>query len=372
MIENWIAERTHAFDSSGIRRVFDLASQLENPINLSIGQPHFDVPQPVKAACMRAIEEGRNGYALTQGIPPLREQLQQQIDRRLGHEDRRVLVTSGSSGGLVLAMLTLVNPGDEVIIFDPYFVMYESLVRLVGGIPVFVDTYPDFQIPLQQVADRITGRTKMVLVNSPANPTGAVYSRETLKELAELCGQRDVVLVSDEIYRHFSYDEPFASPAEYNPHTLVIDGFSKSHAMTGWRVGVAHGPAAIIDAMTKIQQYTFVCSPQPAQWGALQAMSTPIDDYVEAYKAKRDRIVEALSPHYRFARPGGAFYLFAEAPGGDGTRFVERAIAHELLIIPGKVFSRQDTHFRLSYAAEDETIEKGINVLLELAGNESA
>ncbi len=367
MTEQWIADRTQAFDSSGIRRVFDLAAQLENPINLSIGQPHFDVPDAVKEACIQAIEEGRNGYALTQGIPPLREKLQEDVDRRLGHDDRKVLVTSGSSGGLVLATLTLVNPGDEVIIFDPYFVMYESLVRLVGGVPVFVDTYPDFQIPVDQVADRMTSRTKMVLVNSPANPTGAVYSRETLEQLAKLCLERNVALVSDEIYRPFSYDTPFVSPAEFNPQTLVIDGFSKSHAMTGWRVGVAHGPAAIIDAMTKIQQYTFVCSPQPAQWGALQALDTPIDDYVAAYRAKRDRIVEALAGSYRFAKPGGAFYLFAEAPGGDGTRFVERAIAHGLLIIPGNVFSRKDTHFRLSYAAEDAVIERGIEVLLALA-----
>ncbi len=366
MIENWIADRTQAFDSSGIRRVFDLAAKLENPINLSIGQPHFDVPDEVKAACITAIEQGRNGYALTQGIPPLREQMQARVDRQLGHDDRRVFITSGSSGGLVLAMLTLVNPGDEVIIFDPYFVMYESLVRLVGGVPVFVDTYPDFEIPIDAVEDRMTSRTKMVLVNSPANPTGAVYGESTFKALGELCERRGVVLVSDEIYRHFCYDGEFVTPAQFNSSTLVIDGFSKSHAMTGWRVGCVHGPSAIIDAMIKIQQYTFVCSPQPAQWGALKAMETPIDEYVSAYHAKRDRIVEALEGRYRFTKPGGAFYLFAEAPGGDGTQFVERAIAHELLIIPGKVFSRRDTHFRLSYAADDEVIERGIEVLKKL------
>ena len=367
MIDQWIADRTHAFDSSGIRRVFDLAAQLENPVNLSIGQPHFDVPEPVKAACVEAIEAGKNGYAVTQGIPPLRERLQADLDARFGQPDRRLLVTSGSSGGLVLAMLTLVNPGDEVIIFDPYFVMYDSLVRLVGGVPILIDTYPDFSIPLDEVAERITARTKMVLVNSPGNPTGVVYDEPTLKGLAELCDQRGVVLLSDEIYRLFCYDEPFVSPAGFNPNTLVIDGFSKSHGMTGWRVGVAHGPATLIDAMTKIQQYTFVCSPQPAQWGALKAMETSISEHVDAYHAKRDKVVSGLQDYYRFAKPNGAFYLFAEAPNGDGTRFVERAIADELLIIPGKVFSRKDTHFRLSYAADDAVIERGIEILQAIA-----
>lgn len=367
MIDQWIADRTHAFDSSGIRRVFDLAAKLENPINLSIGQPHFDVPPAVKAACIEAIESGRNGYAPTQGIAPLQERLQEQVARQYGHDDRRVLVTSGSSGGLVLAMLTLINPGDEVLIFDPYFVMYEALVKLVGGIPVVIDTYPDFQIPLEEVEARITSRTKLVLANSPANPTGVVYDRSTLKSLAELCSDRGVVLLSDEIYRPFCYDAPFVSPAEFNADTLVIDGLSKSHAMTGWRVGFAHGPAAIIESMAKIQQYTFVCSPQPSQWGALAALDTDISDYVAAYRAKRDRIVEGLREHYRFTRPGGAFYLFAEAPGGDGTAFVERAIAHELLIIPGCVFSRRNSHFRLSYAANDDVIDRGIEVLRELA-----
>ena len=369
MVDHWIAERTHAFDSSGIRKVFDLAATLENPINLSIGQPDFPVPQPVKSACIEAIEADKNGYALTQGIPPLREALQADVDERFGHADRKVFVTSGSSGGLVLAMLALLDPGDEVIIFDPYFVMYVSLVQLAGGVPVLVDTYPSFDLPLDKVADHLTPKTKMVLVNSPANPTGVVSDEASLRQLAELCCERDIVLVSDEIYRPFCYDRPFVSPASFNDKTLVIDGFSKSHGITGWRVGYAHGPAEIIDAMIKIQQYTFVCAPQPAQWGALTAIETDISAFVASYHRKRDRFLEALGDHYRFAPAGGAFYLFAEAPGGDATAFVERAIENELLIIPGSVFSRRNTHFRLSYAASDETIERGIDVLLRLASS---
>ena len=147
----WIADRTRAFDSSGIRKVFDLAAQMKDPINLSIGQPDFDVPKPVRDACIDAIRSGRNGYALTQGMPVLRDKLQQQVDDRYGHEDRQVFVASGTSGGLLLAMLSLVNPGDEVIVFDPFFVMYEPLVTLVGGRVVSIDTYPDFKIDLNRV-----------------------------------------------------------------------------------------------------------------------------------------------------------------------------------------------------------------------------
>ena len=367
MSHRWIAARTRAFDSSGIRKVFDLAANLGDPINLSIGQPDFDVPEPVKAACIEAIEAGKNGYSVTQGIAPLRDALQSDVDRRFGHADRKVFVSSGSSGGLVLAMLALLDPGDEVIIFDPYFVMYVSLVQLAGGVPVLVDTYPSFELPLDRLSDFITPKTKMVLVNSPANPTGVVYDEATLRTLAELCAERNVLLVSDEIYRPFCYDRPFVSPASFNPDTLVIEGFSKSHGITGWRVGYVHGPSELIDAMIKIQQYTFVCSPQPAQWGALAAVETDVSRHVDDYRRKRDRLLEALGEVYRFAPAGGAFYLFAEAPGGSGTRFVEQAIENNLLVIPGNVFSRRDSHFRLSYAASDAMIERGIEVLRKLA-----
>ena len=260
MSNSWIADRTRLFDSSGIRKVFDLASKMESPIDLSIGQPDYDVPEPVRAACIQAIESGKNNYALTQGMPVLREKLQARIDRQYGHDDRRVFVSSGTSGGIVLTLLSMVNPGDEVIIFDPYFVMYEALTRLVGGTPVLIPTYPDFCIPLDRVADAITDKTKMILLNSPANPTGAVATVEAIRGLAQLAQQHEIALVSDEIYSEFCYDAPFVSPAQFNERTIVIDGFSKNYAMTGWRLGFVHGPAEVIETMVKVQQYTFVCA----------------------------------------------------------------------------------------------------------------
>ena len=363
----WIADRTQAFDSSGIRKVFDLASQMTDPINLSIGQPDFDVPQAVRQACVEAIESGKNGYALTQGMPALRDKLQTWTDREYQQADRRVFVCSGTSGGLVLAMLAMVNPGDEVIIFDPYFVMYPSLVKLVGGKPVMIDTYPDFRIDMQKVADAITPRTKLILLNSPANPTGVTLSETETRELAELAAEHNVALISDEIYRQFCYDSEFISPTRYNEQTIVIDGFSKSHAMTGWRLGYVHGPAEVIDAMIKLQQYTFVCAPQPAQWAGAAAMDVVLQDHIDAYRNKRNRLLEGLQGLYEFTRPGGAFYLFPKAPWGTGTEFVSKAIEENLLIIPGGIFSGRDTHFRISYAAADETIDRGVEVLKKLA-----
>ncbi len=367
MSHPWIADRMRLFDSSGIRKVFDLAAQLKDPINLSIGQPDFDVPVAVQQAAVDAIHSRKNGYALTQGMPVLREKLQARIDVEYGHADRKVFVTSGTSGALVVALWSMVNPGDEVIVFDPYFVMYSPLVSLVGGRTVLVDTYPDFRIDTERLRAAITPRTKVILFNSPANPTGAMASAAEARAVAELAAERGIALVSDEIYRAFTYDEPLASPARWNADTIVVDGFSKSHAMTGWRVGFMHGPAAVIDEMIKLQQYTFVCAPQPAQWAAAVALDVPMDEYRDAYRRKRDMIYEGLRRDFDVVKPGGAFYLFPKAPWGTATQFVERAVREGVLVIPGNIFSARDTHFRISYAADERTLERGIETLCRLA-----
>lgn len=367
MSQPWLADRMVHFDSSGIRKVFDLASRLKSPINLSIGQPDFDVPDAAKQAAVEAIVSGKNGYSQTQGIGPLREKLASRIEKQYGHADREVLITSGTSGGLVLAMLALVNPGDEVIAFDPYFVMYPSLVQLAGGRLVLVDTYPDFRIDPERLRAAITPRTKAILLNSPANPTGALAGEQEVQSLAEMAAERDIALVSDEIYRAFCYEHSLVSPACYNPRTIVIDGFSKAYGMTGWRLGFAHGPSAVIQAMARLQQYTFVCAPQPFQWAGLAALDVDMAPHIAEYRRKRDRLVAALQDDYELVCPGGAFYAFPRTPWGSGSEFVTAAIEqHELLIIPGGIFSRRDTHFRISYAASDETIDRGIEALLRL------
>jgi aspartate/methionine/tyrosine aminotransferase len=367
MSTHWLADRTQLFDSSGIRKVFDLAAKLKDPINLSIGQPDFDVPEPVRQAAIDAIQGGKNGYALTQGVPALREKLQAQIQQQYGHDDREVFVTSGTSGGLMLALLVLLNPGEEVIVFDPCFVMYDALSAVVGAKVVYLDTYPDFRIDLDRLADAMTPRTKAIIFNSPNNPTGAVADERDVRELAELAARRNVVLISDEIYRAFCYDRPFVSPAKYNPQTLVIDGFSKTYAIPGWRLGYAHGPSAIIREMIKLQQYSFVCAPHPVQWAGVAALDVDVSPHIAAYRRKRDMLLSDLADDYEVVQPGGAFYVFPKAPWGTATEFVTQAIEkHQLLIIPGNVFSRRDTHFRISYAADDTVIERGIEALRKL------
>jgi aspartate aminotransferase/aminotransferase len=372
----WLADRTATFDASGIRKVFDLAARMRNPINLSIGQPDFPVPDAVKEAAIAAIRGDKNGYSVTQGIPQLLERLQREIDERYRHADRRVLVTSGTSGALVLAVLAMVNPGDEVIVFDPYFVMYPALIGMVGGRCITIDTYPDFRIEPQRVAAAITPRTKMILLNSPANPTGVVAGAADVRALAELATKHNIALISDEIYREFCYDGPLASPTQWNDQTIVVDGFSKTYGVTGWRLGFVHGPSAIIDKLTMVQQYTFVCAPHPLQWAALAALDVDMSEHIASYRRRRDLVTAGLEEAgYSVVKPGGAFYVFPEVPQSTGkasgtrqsaSEFVTRAIENELLVIPGGIFSGRDTNFRISFAASDETIERGLKVLRDL------
>jgi aspartate aminotransferase/aminotransferase len=359
-------------DASGIRKAFDMSKAMNDPINLSIGLPDFDVPAPVKAATIAAIQAGHNAYTVTQGIPELRQKVQQIVDAALNHADRQVLITAGTAGAMLLALCCVVDPGDEVIIFDPYFVMYNHLVTLAGGVSVLVDTYPGFRIDARQVEAAMNGRTKCVVVNSPANPSGIVATAEEMRALAEVCRRRDVLLISDEVYRSFCFDRPFATPASWNDDVLVVDGFSKSHGMTGWRLGFAHGPSRLIQEMAKLQQFSFVCAPSMAQYGGVVALDQDLTGQISAYRRKRDMVVEALSGAFELARPEGAFYAFPRAPWGSGTAFVAEAIKHNLLVIPGNVFSRRDSHFRISYAVDDSTLGRGLELLCKLARSRPA
>ena len=373
MHEHWLADRMRSIEVSGIRKVFDLAARLKDPVNLSIGQPDFPVPAPIKQAAKDAIDANRNGYTVTQGIPELRSKLQADL-RRLypDQQDRDVFVTSGTSGGLVLALSCTLNPGDEVIYFDPYFVMYPHFITMAGGTSVLVDTYPDFRIAVAKVRAAITPKTKAIIVNSPGNPTGVVHDENTLRELALLARERKVLLLSDEVYRAFCYDAPFASPATWNEDTLVFDGFSKAYGMTGWRLGFCHGPRRLIEEMIKLQQFTYVCAPSIVQHAGVAAWDCDMSAVVDDYKHKRDRLVAGLRDRFEIFVPGGAFYLFPKAPWGTGIEFVAEAIKNNLLIIPGNTFSRRDTHFRISYAASDQTLDRGIDILRRLSKRQAA
>lgn len=367
-----LADRTNLIDSSGIRKVFALAASLKDPVNFSIGQPDFDVPAEVKAAAIRAIERGHNKYSQTIGDRTLLNKITAQLKTDYGWEEPSLLITSGVSGGLLLAFMALIDLGDEVIMTDPYFVIYKHVVNMIGGKCVFVDNYPDFGLPVEGIAEAAGERTKLIILNSPANPTGAVCTRQEIEAIAEVARQKDILVISDEIYENFCYDTGCPSIANYYDKTLLLKGFSKSYAMTGWRMGYVAGTEAVkevIEEMTKIQQYTFVCAPTPFQKAAISALGCDMSEYVAAYKKKRDMIYEGLRDKFDLTRPGGAFYAFVRVPrwAKSATEFVEKAIANNVLVIPGCVFSEKDTHFRISYATTDEKIAQGIEILAGLA-----
>lgn len=365
-----LSARVGRIDASGIRRIFDLAKSLKDPINLSIGQPDFAVPDQVKDAACAAIRADRNTYTQTQGIPELRAQLQAEEKSFTGRvwNDQETLVTSGVSGGLFLALCALVDDGDEVLIPDPYFVMYKHLVNLFGGRPVFLDTYAsDFLIDPERLERAITPRTRLLLLNSPANPTGRIAPRANLEAVAAVCRRHGITVLSDEIYRSFAY-APMTSMAALYEDTVVLAGHSKAFGMTGWRLGYACGAAAVIQAMTKVQQYSFVCAPSVTQYAALACPQVDMTAHHDAYRRKRDLVVGILSRRFELAPPDGAFYLWAKAPAGHtGTSFVEKVIANNCLIIPGGVFSERDSHFRICYTVPDERLRAGAELLCRLA-----
>lgn len=366
--EKWLSERIRAIESSGIRKVFDLGATMKNPINLSIGQPDFPVPDSVREAAKRAIDEGWNRYTPTQGIEPLRAGVARKLARDNGVEVATddVLITSGSSGGIFLAYAAVLDPGDEIIIPDPYFVMYTQLAAFFGARAVLVDTYPDFQLDPEKVARAITPRTKAILLNSPNNPTGAVWSEEALRAVGELADRHGLLVISDEVYESFVYDDAkhFSLGSVY-PNTLTLNAFSKSHALTGWRIGYAAGPSRLLDKMKELQQYSFVCAPSFAQVAVLAALDAGPAAPVATYQRRRDLVYEGLRERFEVVKPQGAFYIMPKIDSADATAFVEQAIRNRVLLIPGSIFSSRGTHARISYATSEEHLREGIRILQE-------
>jgi aspartate aminotransferase/aminotransferase len=369
-MEKYISDRVKAIDASGIRKVFALAADLKDPINLSIGQPDFDVPDEIKDEAIRAIKDGFNKYSQTAGDAELLAKIKKVVEKQTGWKNSQTLVASGVSGGLLLTFMAMINPGDEVIIPDPYFVIYKHIIKILGGKCVFVDSYPDFRLPVGKIKKAITDRTKLIIVNSPTNPTGAVYTEDELKELAEAAGKREIPVLSDEIYDKFCYDGDCPSITKFYRDTILLKGFSKSYGMPGWRLAYVAVPEhfkEILEQMLKIQQYTFVCAPTPFQRAAIKALDVDVSKYVAEYKIKRDIIYQGLSQKFEVVKPAGAFYAFIKAPKGKATEFVEKAIKNNVLIIPGNVFSEKDTHFRISFATSNEKLKKGVEILCSIA-----
>ncbi|MCC7315168.1 MAG: aminotransferase class I/II-fold pyridoxal phosphate-dependent enzyme [Planctomycetes bacterium] len=364
-----LAERSQKVEFSGIRKFFEMASRITDPCDLSIGLPDYDAPENVKDAAIAAIREGKNRYLPSSGLPELRMRIIEALKAEAGVE-QSVLITSGVSGGLTLALLAITNPGDEIVFLDPYFVSYVHLVNMVGGTPVPVSSYPDFAFNVADIEAAITPKTKALMINTPGNPTGRVMKPAEVEAAVAIAKKHNLVLICDEIYDKLCYDGPNVSPIALAPdNALILRGFGKTYGMTGWRMGYAAGPAWLIEEMTKLHQYTYVCAPSMAQFATLTALETDVSGHRRDYSAKRDLVCDLLKGSFDFVRPGGGFYVFPPAPKSfpNATAFAEAAMKESVIVIPGGIFSQRDTHFRISYAASDAMLRRGCEVLCRLA-----
>jgi len=349
---------------SGVRKIFDLAAKVKNPINLSIGEPDFDIPDEIKEEGIKWIRAGFNKYTPSGGIPELREKVfHYLIAKGIICDD--VIITAGATGGLLLSFMVTLDPGDEVIIPDPYFVLYEYQLILLGAKPVYVDTYPDFSLKEDALRKALTNKTKAILINSPNNPTGVVYSRPELEMVARIAREKNLFILSDDIYDRFVFEEGLQNNylGQLHENTLTIGGFSKTWAMTGWRLGFVAGPKEIIQSMITNQQYVFSSVNSVAQKAALFALDYNTDGLIAAYKKRRDLIYEGLRDKYEVVQPKGAYYIFPRVPGDDGDAFVEKALEKNLFVIPGSVFSGRKSNVRISFASSEENVIKGIEIL---------
>jgi aminotransferase len=372
----YLSNTVQAIQPSGIRRFFDLASSMENVISLGVGEPDFVTPWNVIEASYHSLEQGYTAYTANAGLFELRKEISRYMKRRFGvtySPDEEMVVTVGASQAIDLALRAVVNPGEEVIVVEPSFVSYAPTVTLAGGKPVPVKTYSrdEFKLQPEHIEAAVTEKTKAILLCSPNNPTGTVLSKRDLERIAEVVEKHDLLVVSDEIYAELTYDEPYTSfPAVRNmrDRTILISGFSKAFAMTGWRLGFACGPKAIMQAMLKIHQYTMMCAPTMAQYAALEALVNGQKDVVkmkESYRQRRSLVVHALEEMGLSCHvPGGAFYVFPsiEKTGLSSEEFAEQLLMKEqVAVVPGSVFGESgEGHVRCSYATSIQKLEEAM------------
>jgi aminotransferase len=361
---------------SGIRRFFDIAAEMDEVISLGVGEPDFVTPWRIREAGIYALEHGYTTYTSNAGLPRLRELICADLTARYDAHyapDTECLITTGVSEGLDLALRVLLNPGDEVIVPEPCYVAYEPCVAFAGGVPVRVPTrWEDgFAVNAELVAAAITPRTKAILIGSPANPTGAVQPRASLEALVRLAEEHDLYLVSDEIYDRLTYAGRHtclgALPGA-RERTVVLGGFSKAQAMTGWRVGWICAPRPVAELCVRVHQYTMLCAPHVSQLAAVEALSGPDDDVAEMvadYDRRRRVFVKGLREvGLETPEPGGAFYAFPSirASGLDSETFAERLLhAEQVAVVPGSVFGPSgEGHVRCSYAAALPLLEEAL------------
>lgn len=366
MNKDVFAKRVDLIKPSGIRQIFNLAFNMKDPINLSIGEPDFKVPEVVAENIAKALKNGFTKYTATQGNESLRKKIIEKYYKDK-YKSENIIITSGVSGAIYLLFTVLVEEGDNVILFDPYFALYRELAVFFGASVSLVDTYPNFRITKEMLDKSYRPNTKLIMLNSPSNPSGTVYSKEEIKLVADFAKEHDILVVSDEIYNSFNYDKEVTSISEYYNNTVILNGFSKSFALTGERIGYAIADKAIIEEMTKIQQYSFVCSPAIVQKGIEESLDVDLTKYIDEYKIKRDIVYESLKDLTDFTKPMGAFYAFPMLKNSmTASDFTSKAIEKSVLIIPGRIFSEYDKCFRISFAQDNAILKKGLDILKSL------
>jgi aminotransferase len=379
-MRNFISQRVHAVPPSGIRKYFDIAATMSDVISLGIGEPDFVTPRPIMDAGILSLNQGKTQYTSNSGLIELRQAVAKNLRRlyRVSYEwDTEILVTVGVSEALYLALTAVLDPGDEVLVPQPCFVAYTAEVSFAGGVPVPVRTRVEenFQVTAEQIERALTPKTKALLIGYPNNPTGAVIERAYLEQIAQLAERHDLVVISDEIYDRLVYGGfqhvCFASLPGMHARTVTLGGLSKSHAMTGWRLGYAAAPSELLAAMRKIHQYTIMSAPTPAQYAGIEALNHGepfVQRMVSEYDRRRTMLVSGLNTlGLDCFEPKGAFYAFpsVKKSGMDESTFADRLLDEEhVAVVPGSAFGAGgEGYVRLSYATAYEKIEEALNRL---------
>lgn len=373
---DFLAQRVRKVKPSGIRRFFDIAASMKDVISLGVGEPDFVTPAHICEAAIRSIRDGHTHYTSNSGTLPLREAIAAELSRTIGisyDPGHEIMVTVGVSEAVDAALRAVIDIGDEVLTPDPGYVAYEAGIIFAGGVPVPVPTYAadGFEPHADAFASLITPRTKAILIGSPNNPTGSVISHAQMAEIARLAVAHDLVVISDEIYSRLVYGTEHISIATFpgmRERTIVLNGFSKAYAMTGWRVGYAAAPREILEAMLKIHQYAIMCAPTDAQAAALQALQhgePDVQAMVTEYNRRREMIVAGMN-HIGLPThmPKGAFYVFPSIAhlGMSADDFVEQLLNEEhVAVVPGDSFGAMGRgHIRCTYCTSYEHIEEAL------------
>lgn len=371
--EDVLSDRVKVIKPSGIRKFFDLASQMEGVISLGVGEPDFTTPWAIREAAIYSIEKGRTFYTANQGLLELREEICQYYQRRFGvtyHADKNCIVTVGGSEGIDIAIRAILNPGDEMIVLDPGYVAYTPGVELAGGIPVPINLRHEDQFKLtpELLKAAITPKTKAILLNYPSNPTGGFMTKEDYQKIVPIIKESGMIVLSDEIYAELSYEEEFCSIASFDEikdQVIVVSGFSKAFAMTGWRLGYTLANEVLTKAMNKIHQYVIMSAPSPAQYGAIEGLRHCEDEVLkmrDSYKTRRNFLVKAFNDMgLETFKPQGAFYVFPciKSTGLTSDEFCEKLLDDQkVACVPGTAFGPAGEGFiRVSYAYSIEELK---------------